>query len=336
MKIPLILSYDSAYVITSQILRSSTQKQKRHLLEDNLNRMEQIAKKVLGSFDEIEVFLIDFLKGSSVYFSTTFINHNVIDPNRVNVELPMEVLDVFTKLSEETRKIKKENGVRIPLSLVGNNHKPRNVNSKVYLYCIKSGAVLVLSTEIKGDIVPRLDDWGLSFRYAPITFLNFQLEAEYIPNSILNTPLLRNVNHLVSHLFPTFINQAALTMQHFEEEEMDQKALDSLTPLEKKQMFMYMPILYRYIEHLEDNDDLSLKLSSITDRIEERWKEQNRSEQDWVIISPSYCLPIWFPSFFDWLSDEEKCFFEQVNPMDDTDLVRVISLFELFYEDDGV
>lgn len=203
MEIPVQISYDSAYVITSRVLRSSTSKQKRHLFQDNLDRMQQVSGQDLETGDAIEGFLIDFLKGSSVYFSTTLINHNVTNPNRVNVELPTEILDVIDKLTTEVKKIKEEKGFHFPLYLVGNAFKSHNVNSQVYMYCIKSGAVLVMATGIKGDIVPRLDEWVLSFRFTPITFLNFELEAEHIPKTILNNPLLKKVNYLVS-VIPSF------------------------------------------------------------------------------------------------------------------------------------
>lgn len=159
-----------------------------------------------------------------------------------------------------------------------------------------------------GDIIPRyFEDYHLNFNFSPITFLDFDIEAKNIPEIIIETKELNLFNRCISILFSIFIDQAALATEQMEWDEADQKALDSLTPKENELLGLYLPIFHRY-------GDTDSEIAAITYEIQDKWNRLGIIRYEWVIFSPSYCLPTWFEHFYNSLTENEKKYLNMINP----------------------
>jgi len=326
VELPIKLNRDSATIIANWVVNPANPKHSKHLLEDRLERMEHTAGRVLPSKEDIELFLTDFLNGCNVYFSTAYVGYNQKVPEVVDQSLSDDIISVITEALLHAEKIKLPNGKRAPLWLIGQKLEPRNVDKLIYMYCVKDKAVLILSMEIHGVLVPRMDDWSLNFKFFGITFLNFEIEAEHIPSYIMASDLLFKINYCISLMFPIFMNQANIISQHYEEEKADEEALARLSSIQRKLLNVYLPIFDRY-------GDLDIRIDLVITKIEDRWRELGVTEYEWVIYSPSYCLPTWFEHFYEPLSIEEKIFLDKVDPnnITESDIIEIEKLLKEFY-----
>lgn len=69
------------------------------------------------------------------------------------------------------------------------------IDTDIYMYCVKEGAVLVLVMKMLGDIIPRHNnEYHLNFNFLPITFLDFVVESREIPKIITETEILNFFN----------------------------------------------------------------------------------------------------------------------------------------------
>jgi len=307
MEIPIKIPSDSAKIITNLVLNFESLKKSNHLINDRKSRLETVAKKPLLNLEDIRGFLISFLTNSTAYFSNTRINRNFV-PVNIDDSLLKIIASELSKLKDKANELEKNVPYKIPLYMVSNDTKPCIVNTNIYMYCVKDNAVLVLVMKMYGDIIPRLfDDYHLRFNFSPITFLDFEIEAENIPNIIIVTEKLNLLNQYVSILFSLFTNQASIAIEQMEWEEADQRALNSLNPKERELLDLYLPIFDRY-------GDLDPDINEIIDEIQELWNKLEINLDEWVIFSPSYCLPTWFEDFFNHLIQDDKEYLYKINP----------------------
>lgn len=272
--------------------------------------MESYAKKKLHSQEDFREFLISYLTSSSAYFANTKINQDFqLQPEKIDVSLAKTIVIELLKLKALAIEIEKETApYRIPLSLVSKDAKPCNIDTDIYMYCVKEGAVLVLVMKMFGDIIPRHNnEYHLNFNFSPITFLDFVVESREIPKIITETKILNFFNLCIVKLFTIFMNQASMSIEQKEWSIADQGALDSLTPKERELLDIYLPIFNRY-------GDIDVKIDALIEEIEGLWDKGALSQNRWVVFSPSYCLPTWFENFYNSLMDYDKEYLSNIDP----------------------
>jgi hypothetical protein len=309
MATPLLIPSDSAKIITDLIFHPQNQKNTQHLLHRR-DRMESYAKKKLHSQEDFREFLISYLTSSSAYFANTKINQDFqLQPEKIDVSLAKTIVIELLKLKALAIEIEKETApYRIPLSLVSKDAKPCNIDTDIYMYCVKEGAVLVLVMKMFGDIIPRHNnEYHLNFNFSPITFLDFVVESREIPKIITETKILNFFNLCIVKLFTIFMNQASMSIEQKEWSIADQGALDSLTPKERELLDIYLPIFNRY-------GDIDVKIDALIEEIEGLWDKGALSQNRWVVFSPSYSLPTWFENFYNSLMDHDKEYLSNIDP----------------------
>lgn len=137
MKIPIKIPPDSAKIITSWILDPKSTKKSKHLLRDRIDRLKAIAKKPLLNQEDIEKFFVSFITNSTAYFSNTNINRNFILTN-IDNSLAIIISSELFKLNAQAIEIEKSiTPYKIPLCLLSKDTKPYNVNTNIYVYCVK-------------------------------------------------------------------------------------------------------------------------------------------------------------------------------------------------------
>jgi len=58
----------------------------------------------------------------------------------------------------------------------------------------------------------------------------------------------------------------------------------------------------------------STRSEETIDKIHDMWNSSGRAQLEWVIFSPSFCLPTWFQDFFNQLSQEDKEYLYNIDP----------------------
>ncbi len=279
MNLPLILKDLDAKRIAWIITHENRYHRSQHLIKDRLGRLEQAAGHSLRNNGEVRLFLQEFLTGSSLFFSFLYICASLPD----NVE------------SIGTRRIEKY--IRFVGNLFSNkeiSHKYNHIinEHEIYLYCVKKPYVLVLRASIKGKLFTLFNLWNILFDFIPITFRGFRNDADRIINIICSNDRLKRYNSYLSSAFSVFKNQTSEIEQHKADELLDSQAIESLSEFEHMLLGLYLPIFDRY-------GDADYRILTECDLIFNIYKN-NSSEEDpqWIIISPSYGLPIWFEDFF--------------------------------------
>lgn len=328
--LPIKIDKPSANYIVETITRKDRKKNTRHLLEDRLIRLETVGQRSLKTDVEVKKYLKNFLSDAELYFS--FLK---ISPFRPLVEnsysmIAEQINDFFIEANKYIQKIKKQlknKELKIPLAVVGHKLSHYEINETMYIYCIKGKNVLILAGEIKGKLAPQdfIDYWHLFFDYKSITFLNFEDTADHIRTSIENDDRLKNYNSALSWFFPFFEAQANEVENHRIKEEIDKNSLSSLSLYQKKILGIYMPIFDRY-------GDADSRIMNLCDKILSCYKELYPKITQWVIYSPSYCLPIWFVDFFSYLSNESQVFLEELdlNKWTSNEIIHIVDLLDLF------
>ena len=306
----------------------------RHLLVERVERLRQATKREINNKNELRDTLEKYLINSKIYFSCLRISpfHNT--PENISPkasETSQEILYFLTEAAKRAKDMKDKINIdiKIPLQLVSHQIKQCLINDKMYIYCIKDKHVLVMAGKIKGNLSPNnfADVWHLSFGFTGITFLNFEDTADFIVETIKNNQYLSKYNMLMLCLLPVFKAQAGDIEQHYIEQSIDDEALLTLNENEKKLLGIYMPIFDRY-------GDADQRILKQCEYIFEIYKKNYSQKVEYIIFSPSYCLPSWFKDFFNYLSLEEQKILEELdlNKWSEKQLMKVISLLENFIE----
>ncbi len=326
MQLPLKIDNTSAQQIAFLITHKGAT---RHLLKDRLNRLKEVAKRPLKEIPQIQKFIKEFLTDANIYFS--FLRISPFHPITNNVEslTTKRVILFLEEAFKLTQKLKNSisSNIEIPIPLVGNRLTHHKINDQMYIYCIKGDDVLVLSGKIRGNIAPEniSNIWHLTFEFVGITFLNFENTGNYIISEIENSKNLTKYNMLLSWLFPIFQTQAEEIELHSTWEKIDRDQLATLSDQEEKLLGIYLPIFDRY----GDADPRILKLCN---QILDYYKKYLPDLSHWVVYSPSYCLPIWFVDFYEFLNKEDQIFLDNLdlNEWTDAQLLKIISLLQKF------
>jgi len=329
-KLPIKIDAASAREIVWAITHENREKKSRHLLKDRLSRLKQVAKKPLQKDVDIKEFLKTFLSNANLYFSFLHISpfHSV--PQNIYRIITKQVENFFEeayKYIQETKQQLPNQRLKIPLAVVGHKLSHFEINETMYIYCIKGKNVLVLAGIIQGKVAPQdlTDYWHLSFYFNGITFLNFEHTADFIRDTIENDNRLKRYNAVLSWFFPIFKIQASEIEEHRIEKKIDKETLSFLSKHQKKLLGIYLPIFDRYGE--ADGQILNL-----CDEILKLYTKMSSEAPQWIIYSPSYCLPAWFVDFFSWLSQSDQNFLEKLdrNIWSQDEILHIVSLLRTF------